>query len=195
MNIKHFSLLVTVPLLVVYLFAGGGSAYAVEGHGTPDEEPPAAESVCDDYTGNQRGLCNAYCEAMDCDSTVTQASDKACDRVLDMLLAIDPEFPYCGSSNGTGCPCADGVDGSPPLWNITSDLDVSNATNIVVVIYNLDSDLAIQNNVTGSIYDSGSSSIDNYYCALHTMEASQSIVLNEAEFGVCNGLLSGLLNP
>jgi len=34
---------------------------------TPDETTPAEETVCDLYEGAAFGLCNAYCEAMDCD--------------------------------------------------------------------------------------------------------------------------------
>lgn len=36
---------------------------------------------CDGLEGAAYGLCNAYCEAMDCDGE-PQASDKACDKVL-----------------------------------------------------------------------------------------------------------------
>lgn len=49
---------------------------------TPDGETPADEDVCDGLTGAAWGLCNAYCEAMDCDG-VPQASDAACNRVAD----------------------------------------------------------------------------------------------------------------
>lgn len=36
------------------------------GDGTPDEQPPAEEIVCDDFGGRVWGLCVAYCEAQDC---------------------------------------------------------------------------------------------------------------------------------
>ena len=48
---------------------------------TPDGLTPSVETVCDDYSGAAFGLCNAYCEAMDCDSEFTKASEKACDKV------------------------------------------------------------------------------------------------------------------
>ena len=68
---------------------------------TPDGETPAEESVCDDLTGKAWGLCNAYCEAMDCESGDQQASDTACDRVLDNFLAASggAEPPCVGDSS------------------------------------------------------------------------------------------------
>ena len=50
---------------------------------TSDGETPAMESVCDDETGTLKGLCNAYCEAMDCHlDEAIHAAQAACDRVL-----------------------------------------------------------------------------------------------------------------
>ncbi len=49
---------------------------------TPDGEPPSAENICDGQEGSAVGLCNSYCEAMDCDSDNPQASQKACEKVL-----------------------------------------------------------------------------------------------------------------
>ncbi len=51
---------------------------------TADGETPAQETVCDDagFTAALWGLCNAYCEAMDCDHEKPQASATACDRIL-----------------------------------------------------------------------------------------------------------------
>jgi hypothetical protein len=49
---------------------------------TPDGETPAVEDVCaDEPSGVSFGLCNAYCEAMDCDSETPNASARACERV------------------------------------------------------------------------------------------------------------------
>ena len=48
------------------------------GDGTPDEQPPAEEQVCDpaaDLKGAAYGLCVAYCEANDCE---TQPDKNAC---------------------------------------------------------------------------------------------------------------------
>ena len=67
---------------------------------TPDGETPAEESVCDDFSGAAWGLCNAYCEAMDCDGD-PRASASACDRVA---------AQFDSKSGGAvlpceGCPC------------------------------------------------------------------------------------------
>ncbi|UCH79906.1 MAG: hypothetical protein JSW20_09125 [Nitrospiraceae bacterium] len=64
---------------------------------TPDEMTPSIETVCDDagLFGAAWGLCNAYCEAMDCDSDVTRASDKACDNIFDKIVTITGEVPPC----------------------------------------------------------------------------------------------------
>lgn len=50
---------------------------------TPDGLTPAVETICDEagLTGALWGLCNAYCEAMDCD-TNPKASERACESVL-----------------------------------------------------------------------------------------------------------------
>ena len=62
---------------------------------TADGETPAVEDVCDGLSGRAYGLCNAYCEAMDCESADPQASDEACDKVLGNLMALTGEEPPC----------------------------------------------------------------------------------------------------
>ena len=56
---------------------------------TADGVTPAEESICDKavYTGALWGLCNAYCEAMDCDSKAVNAADVACAKVLDNFIS------------------------------------------------------------------------------------------------------------
>lgn len=66
------------PLLVlVGLLALAVAAVAK----TPDGQPPSEETVCDNEVGAAFGLCNAYCEAMDCDSPDHRASARACEQV------------------------------------------------------------------------------------------------------------------
>lgn len=62
---------------------------------TPDGEPPAEESVCDNLIGVAFGLCNAYCEAMDCDSDEPRASLKSCARIFEKFDKIVGEAPPC----------------------------------------------------------------------------------------------------
>jgi hypothetical protein len=95
-------------ILPVILFAAiGVVAWPVNGR-TPDGETPAEETVCDDagLTGAEWGLCNAYCEAMDCESPNRHASQQACDSVLTKFLK---------KSGGLCPPCIDPnpVQGDP----------------------------------------------------------------------------------
>ncbi len=74
----------------------------------PDGETPAEETVCDSLDGGTAwGLCNAYCEAMDCDSDDPRASDQACQRVLDNFMVHDPGPIPC---EAPVCPCFDETD-------------------------------------------------------------------------------------
>jgi hypothetical protein len=75
---------------------------------TPDGETPAEESVCDSLAGDPAwSLCNAYCEAMDCDSDDPRASDRACQHVLERFIAHDSGPIPCGLPP---CPCYDEAD-------------------------------------------------------------------------------------
>jgi hypothetical protein len=57
-----------LALALSALVATPGLAQAF-GRGTPDEQPPAEETPCDDagLRGAAFGLCIAYCEANDCE--------------------------------------------------------------------------------------------------------------------------------
>jgi len=67
--------------------------------GTPDGIPPAQETVCNGWQGAARGLCAAYCGAMDCDSASPHASEEACRRTAQSFTEITGEIPPCD------CPC------------------------------------------------------------------------------------------
>lgn len=69
---------------------------------TPDGLPPSVETVCDGQTGAAFGLCNAYCEAMDCDSPAPHASATACAKVGSHFQRITGSPVPCDSS----CPCS-----------------------------------------------------------------------------------------
>jgi hypothetical protein len=61
-----------LALCVSVVFASSASAK------TPDGKTPATETVCDNETGSAFGLCNAYCEALDCSDPNQRASKQAC---------------------------------------------------------------------------------------------------------------------
>jgi len=86
---------------------------------TPDGVTPATEDICTNwgYTGKLNGLCNAYCEAMDCDAANPQASQTACERVLNKIQGAlgDEPFPTCQDSDDDGWP--NGLDNCPAMAN------------------------------------------------------------------------------
>jgi hypothetical protein len=69
------SLWIVLLASFVMIFARSGSAH------TPDGQTPAQETVCDNEQGAAFGLCNAYCEAMDCTDPNQHASDQGCAAV------------------------------------------------------------------------------------------------------------------
>ncbi len=68
---------------------------------TPDGLPPALETVCDAETGAAYGLCNAYCEAMDCESDAPSASETACSKVRGKFQNVAGRDVPCELT----CPC------------------------------------------------------------------------------------------
>jgi hypothetical protein len=85
-----------LPLCLLLTFAGAAAAQ------TPDGAPPAEETVCDAETGAAYGLCNAYCEAMDCDSDEPSASATACGKVRGKFQNITGRDVPC---EAPACPC------------------------------------------------------------------------------------------
>lgn len=63
-------------LIVLGLVVALGSTAFAQ---TPDEETPAEEIICEGLEGAAFGLCNAYCEAQDCNPF---DSTKSCSQVL-----------------------------------------------------------------------------------------------------------------
>ena len=77
---------------------------------TPDWMTPAVETICDNESGAAFGLCNAYCEAMDCElandgdpQTEPAASQNACDKVRGKYQHYTGKDLPCEVS----CPCND----------------------------------------------------------------------------------------
>ena len=88
-------------LLIVCLAAAAVPAVAK----TSDGQTPAEETVCDNET-EAFGLCNAYCEAMDCDSPNHHASDQACASVRRNFERQTGRPIPCA----VPCPCFDVLD-------------------------------------------------------------------------------------
>ncbi len=67
---------------------------------TPDGQTPAQESVCSSLTGAAFGLCNAYCEAQDCDvhprPSCQQLRRNFAKVTGSPIFPCDPCCPVCG---------------------------------------------------------------------------------------------------
>jgi len=88
-----------ISTLLLFLLSFLTPAYAVK---TGDGVVPAEETVCDDDPFSF-GLCNAYCEALDCDSDTPLGTQRACSRVLDNYMEkSDGIYPPCVDFS---CPC------------------------------------------------------------------------------------------
>jgi hypothetical protein len=69
--------------------------------------------ACDGETGAAYGLCNAYCEAMDCDSDNAQASETACAKVKDKFANITGRTSLPCEAPPVTCPCNDPAVNQP----------------------------------------------------------------------------------
>src|SRR5512139_1225383 len=85
--------LAALVALLVTLHPGALSAK------TPDGAPPSQETVCSGLTGAAFGLCNAYCEAQDCDVHPRPS----CDQLRENFVRItgSSTFP-CDAVCGDG---------------------------------------------------------------------------------------------
>lgn len=77
---------------------------------TPDGKTPHEETICDGETGAAFGLCNAYCEAMDCDSENPHASEKACSKIKSLFTKRTGRDLICSKETPElRCPCLDDI--------------------------------------------------------------------------------------
>jgi hypothetical protein len=88
-----------LTLFLALLLLCTGAALAT----SPDGETSSEETACDGEAGAAYGLCNAYCEAMDCDSDDAQASETACTKVRDKFTNITGRTSL--PCEGPVCPC------------------------------------------------------------------------------------------
>lgn len=67
-------------------------------------KPNRHGSICDEagLIGSAYGACNAYCEALDCDSIEPGGSERACEKALSRFMELTGELPPCEPV----CPCA-----------------------------------------------------------------------------------------
>lgn len=81
-----------------------------------------AQADCEDEFGAAYGLCNAYCEAMNCDSDNPRASSTACGKVLTKYNEISGSVPPCVAAAPAACPCNFRVDfWADPEWQAINE--------------------------------------------------------------------------
>ncbi len=106
-------------LLSVFLALFPAMAFA-------DDLPPSEEGVCDsllDGTAGLFGLCNAYCEAQDCDEYAPGDQTQSCQRLLvNYLRKSDGADPPCLVDEEPSCPCWT-TDQMAEAPEILADLD------------------------------------------------------------------------
>ena len=83
--------------------------------GTADGQTPADETVCEDAVlgGSLKGLCIAYCEAMDCDADASAdmaACNAAYDRFLQKSGGLEPPCISAPVQDGDGDGIANNLD-------------------------------------------------------------------------------------
>jgi hypothetical protein len=169
-----------VSVLAVLGAVAAPSAYAQGAH---DGETPAVEDICTQwaewgFTGKVNGLCNAYCEAMDCDAAEPQASEQACTNVLDKIEETlgETPFPTCEDVDGDGVP--DGIDNCPIDANPDQEDSLDNGVGDVC-----DPDLCLCFGLGGSpasVDDAIDDALD--WAASLTQPASASICESNAVF-------------
>ena len=88
---------------------------------------PSEETVCDNETGAAYGLCNAYCEAMDCASANPSASANACSKVRSKFQNITGRDITCHV-----CPCVGIAGFDNALANFDSCIDEGDRLTVFI---------------------------------------------------------------
>lgn len=140
---------------------------------TPDGQTPAEETVCDGETGAAFGLCNAYCEAMDCDSDTPQASEKACSKVAEKFENLTGGSLPCEEN----CPCA----GEGGIWAFFSE------PTSCTIFPSLEA-IGLSNGLD-QIFVLGNPEDDGGICGSSREEPG--LPLNASEVSACIGVLKG----
>jgi len=77
----------------------------------------AAATVCDGESGRAKGLCNAYCEALDCDWNPS-ASGRACDAVKSNFTKLTGRSELPCEQKSLGCAVGDSGNAPPSPFDI-----------------------------------------------------------------------------
>jgi hypothetical protein len=106
---------------------------------TPDGMPPSEETICDGQVGAAYGLCNAYCEAMDCGHPNQQASNTACARVRDNFIKHAGVPPPCDVT----CPCPESLPLFAAFVNGTEPIEECFITPVTISVVSEEEEFSI----------------------------------------------------
>jgi hypothetical protein len=170
----HTLIKAILPLCLLLTFAGAAAAK------TPDGHPPSEETVCDGESGAAYGLCNAYCEAMDCESADPHASATACNKVGSKFLSITGRAVPCELT----CPCTSIPGFNATLAGANSCFDPSSAIYVSTQsVYNgTESAFADAPDISGSLS-----------CGYIAPGTSIILPLTQEEASACNQLIRGAI--
>lgn len=159
---------------------------------TPDGYTPHEETICNNETGAAFGLCNAYCEAMDCDSENPHASEKACSKIKSLYTKhTGNEYLPCEQNiEQLGCPCLDYIpkfaDFLENIGNFDYCLDFSTDTVRSLLIGDLDGDYnfyVMTNNIEGETsiceYSDGLMDFDTIEITYEELDACEKLLLEK----------------
>ncbi len=118
----------TRSAMTLLAVAGVALALAQARAKTPDGSPPSVETVCSGLSGAAFGLCNAYCEAQDCDTNPGRPSCEVLRSNFEQITgsSVFPCDPQCGDGvvNQRSEQCDDGnneaCDGCSPDCTLES---------------------------------------------------------------------------
>lgn len=150
---------------------------------TPDGQTPSQETICDSYSGAAFGLCNAYCEAMDCESPEPHASATACDRVGSHFRRITGSDLPCEAT----CPCTDlplfaaFVNGTATIASCVSGGGLTNVADPDGNFTSVTEDLVCSDNGLPPIISLTSNEADRCRQDLRDAAAAQNVVCVQPE--------------
>lgn len=101
--------------------------------GVVDGKDTAGDGVCAGLSGDLAGLCNSYCEALDCDGATPHASEAVCGSLLAKFMARsgDGSLPPCVLPDMDGDGVADDDDNCPDTGNVAQlDTDLDGKGNV-----------------------------------------------------------------
>ena len=150
---------------------------------TPDGQTPSQETICDSYSGAAFGLCNAYCEAMDCESPAPHASATACSKVGSHFQRLTGADLPCNAS----CPCtalplfAAFVDGSEAIAECVSGGGMANVANAAGDFVSVTEDLTCFQSTLPTVINLTQNEADSCRQLLRDASAEQNVVCTQPE--------------